>query len=344
MNYQKDYAETLESYLIPAEEGFLFTQITEENINKLGEKRTLVVFTTDDSITFGGINYKKYTTTYNFSKAIDFPIMKYLKSRICENVKCPTFDLKLKSLLDNSKDIKIGDNTTVGDTIKSILKICDEYSKNNNILIIAYLTDSIKFSYSFMRDYPIIIAQSAIMKSVAHGLIRNNSITIKQLKKNYKDFEILNKKIPRSLYVKDMKFDLFHISPNGNIKELTPRITNKPMITENIGVARVSAAPSVDACFRAIGIGAVEREKDKKKKYYVYKLKLNKNMRIVKPTQQLVPDQTFTNEYWILDPVPVELLGTITVSVDEKNDKLVFDTSDMPEDPMITTNWKRVKK
>lgn len=339
----QDYSEILERYLIPAEEGFLFTDIREDNITKLGEKRTLLVFTTDDTIDYGGINYKKYLTKYNFSKVVSFPLDRYILYRIKADTQCPKMDVSLRSLLEDKDKITFNDNNTIGELTKMILSICDEYSKNTNTMVIAYLSDTNRFSYTFMREYPIVITHASIVKSVLHGITSSNSLSVKQLVKHYESFKRLDNIIPKSLFVKDMKFDLFHISPNGEIKELTPRITSKPLKSENIGIYRISAAPSIDACFRAIGIGAVEREKDKRKKYYVYKLRISKDTRIVKPTKELVPDQEYTNEYWILDPVPVDLLGTITVSVDEKQDKLLFDTTDMPEDPMITTKWKHVK-
>lgn len=342
-----NYADILETYMIPAEEGFLFTEITEENIAKLGEKRTLVVFTTDDSFEYGGINYKKYMSSYNYSKATSFPIHKYLKYKIgVDGAKCPVIVDELRTLLDDPKNVPCTDDHTVGEIISNILTTCDTYSKNTNTLVIAYLSDTDKFSYACMRNYPIIITQVSMVKSISHKLVSSNAISVKQLKSYYKDFERFSKKIPKSAYIKNMKFDLYHISPNGDIKELLPRHTTKPLRTENIGIPRVSAAPSIDACFRAIGIGSVEREKDKRKTFYVYKLKPNANTRIVKPTKEMVPDQAYTNEYWILDPVPVELLGTIVAYVEETEvcERIRFDTTNMPEDPLITTSWKRTKK
>ena len=131
-----DYSEILESYLIPAEEGFLFTDIREDNITKLGEKRTLLVFTTDDTIDYGGINYKKYLSKYNFSKVISFPLDRYILYRIKADIQCPKMDTSLKSLLEDK--ITFDDNNTIGELIKMLLTVCDDYSKNTNTMVIAY--------------------------------------------------------------------------------------------------------------------------------------------------------------------------------------------------------------
>ena len=337
-----DYASTLEKYLIPAEEGFIFSNITEENINKLGEKRTLIVFTTDDSLDYGGINIKKYVDSYKYTCAKGFPLLRYLNYRIKpDKYKCPKIDAELKTLLDDPKNVPCTDADIVSVVIRDILNTCDNYSRSKNSLVVAYLSDTHKFSYSYMRDYPVAISEVSMVKSVLRGLTKSSSMTIKQIKDNYTEFERFSKKIPPSAFVKDLKYDLFHISPNGDIKELTPRITNKPLKTENIIIPRVSAAPSIDNCFRAIGIGKLDWETVGKRTYYVYKLKLDKNHKVVKPPKKLVPDQGYTDEHWILDPVPVEVLGTITLSVDKTSGKIIFDTSDMSIDPMITTTWKK---
>jgi len=338
-NPGNNYADILESYLIPAEEGFLFTQITEENINKLGEKRTLIVFTTDDSLNFGGINPKKYMNKYHFSKVIDFPLFKYLLFRIEITDKCPHIDSDLKNLLDDPKNVSVSDDAKMGDVVYDILTTCDKYSKLKNTLVVAHLSDVMSFSYKCMREYPIIITQVSMVKSTMNRLAGNSTMNIKQIRNMYRNFEVFDKNIPKSLYIKNMKFDLFHISPNPNIKELTPRITDKPLDFENVIIKRISTAPSVDACFRAIGLNGIGREKDKKRTYYVYRIVVDKNTRIVKPTTNMVPDQSYTNEYWILDTVPVEMIGSIIVSID-KNNNFIFDTSNMPEDPLITTKHK----
>ena len=343
-----EFSDSLESYQIPAEEGFLFSGIREDNIERLGEKRTLIVFTTDNTLKHGGIDVNYYMNQYHFKSVLSFPLDMYLTYRIIKllkpdkNINPPSaMSPILIKLLSNPNKIKLSKDTSMNDAITDILEVCDEYSRSTNTLIVAYLMEAYKYCYTSMRPYPILILNSSMVKSILKKLVSPDSITIKQLIRNYDNFKILDQKIPKNLFIKDMKFDLYHVSPAADIKELTPRITTKPLSKENIGVYRVSAAPSIDACFRAVGIGAVARSAEKVIKYYIYKLKLNKNIRVVKPTN-LVPDQYTTQEYWILDPVPVDCIGTITVWVDEETSKLKFDTSDMPFDPLITTEWKVV--
>ena len=99
------------------------------------------------------------------------------------------------------------------------------------------------------------------------------------------------------------------------------------MDDENIRIPRVSAAPNIDSCFRAVGFQ--DRVKNKPVNFYVYKLQLTNQHRIVKPSTDLVPDQEETNEYWVLDPVKVECLGYITITLDKENNRYNFDDSHM---------------
>jgi hypothetical protein len=316
--------------MIPAEEGFLFTEVIEENIAKLGEKKTLVVFTTDDYLPYGGINVKKYLTKYHFTRSTGIPLSQYLD--FCVNgAVCPDIDPKLKDLLDDPNNVLVGDNRTSGEVLKDILYTCDRYSKNTNTLVVLYLTQSTKFSYSCMRDYPILITKVSMVKSVLTEMKKSSSITIREIRKSYKEFERFSNKIPRSAFIKNMNYNLYHISTNGEIKELVPRITNKPLDGENIFISRISASPTVDECFKAIGLNSVVHEKTHSRIYYVYRLLLTSSHHVVKPTKKLVPDVNMTNEHWVLEPVKVELLGYITVKYDVELDRFTFDDSNMPE-------------
>ena len=91
------------------------------------------------------------------------------------------------------------------------------------------------------------------------------------------------------------------------------------MYDENYGIPRISAADSIDGCFRALA-DSLEGNQI----YHAHKLILEKSTRVAKPDRKLVPDVDKTGEYWVLDPVNVKYLGYIKVIVD-KNHNFVYD-------------------
>ena len=56
----------LEHYIIPAEEGAIFTDRREERLDLLKQRKCLIIITTSRDKT-GGIHMKKYKTEYGFS-------------------------------------------------------------------------------------------------------------------------------------------------------------------------------------------------------------------------------------------------------------------------------------
>ena len=91
-------------------------------------------------------------------------------------------------------------------------------------------------------------------------------------------------------------------------------VTSKPMDNENFGIARISAAPTVDGCFRGVGAKASGR-------YQVYRLLLTKDSRVVKPTTKLVPDRDKSDEYWVLTATKVKNIGYVDVTVNKDGSK-----------------------
>lgn len=322
-------SKLLENLLIPATEGLLFNNYEEENINELSKKKSLIIFTTDDDLPFGGIDITKYTKKYGYDRAIELKVNKFITDRY-------TYQLpsELKEYI-NRKEIT--DEDIIDETVEKIVNKVDQYIKKNNELVVLTFTVSQYYGAQILRNYPIIIMHGSMVKSFITTYNRNFKNNLIRITNKNTEYERMYNKIPKELFVKNKNFDLFHVSPNKNIKELTPRISTKRLYNENIRIPRVSAAPSIDACFRAVGLSL--NKNDKPKTYYVYKLRIDQNTRIVKPSTDLVPDQPYTNEYWILDPIKVDLLGYIVVSLDKKNNKLKFDDSNMPKDPMITTSF-----
>ena len=316
-------SKALEDFLIPAEEGFFFDHKETININLLNDKNCLFVFATNSNIEFGGVPIQSIIKKYHYNKAISIDYDDYV-SYIGGYYDNMSFAPEFKELIEvNDHRKKL---PTHLEALNDILKIGNKLAKSR-ILVVIITTNSTVFSYSVVRDYPIIIMNNSMTKQfidIAKLNIKNNYNYIKNKNKEFNRFSSL---IPKELFVKDSNLELFHISPNKNIKELTPRVTNKPLDDENIRIPRVSAAPDIDSCFRAVGFQ--DRVKDKPVNFYVYKLQLTNQHRIVKPSTDLVPDQEETNEYWVLDPVKVECLGYISITLDKEHNRYNFDDSHM---------------
>lgn len=324
-------SKILENLLIPVTEGFFFNKYEEENISALSNHKSLVVFTTDQELPFGGVDVSKYTKKYGYTRAIEFKLNKYIMN---------PYSYQMPSDLNGyliRRDISIND--TIDETMKKITMATDAYTKKSNELIVIVISDSQYYGAQVLRKYPVIIMYGSVVKSFVMNYNKDLKNNFKRVMSKDKEYVRMNTDIPKELFVKDKNFSLYHVSPNKNIKELTPMITSKRLRNENIRIARVSAAPSIDACFRAVGLTL--NKGDKPKTYYVYKLRIDETTRLVKPSTDLVPDQTYTNEYWILDPIKVDLLGYIVVSLDKKTNKLKFDDSNMSNETLITTQFRK---
>lgn len=322
-------SKELKEYLIPATEGFFFNNYDEENINELSNKKTLVIFTTDSNLPYGGVDIVKYTSKYHYNLAVEIK----LDDMISRDPK-KKLPMELRDELSKFNSLEFKD---LEESFKKILKITDDYVKSHNELIVLTVTNSQHYGAQIFRKYPIIIMHGSMVKSFVRNFNRDLSNNIKSVIGKDAEYERMLTKIPKELFVKNRNFELFHVSPNKDIKELTPRISMKRLYNENIRIPRVSAAPSIDACFRAVGLTL--NKNDRPIKYYVYQLMIDKNTRIVKPSVELVPDQKYTNEYWILDPIKVKCLGYITVSLDKKTKNLKFDDSTITRDAMVTTTF-----
>lgn len=130
------------------------------------------------------------------------------------------------------------------------------------------------------------------------------------------------------------KLSLYHVSPKADIKTLQPKLSSKPLKGEENATKRISAAPSIDGCFRAVGYDLKPGESVK---CYIYKLILTKDSKVVKPTKRQVPDQSLGNEYWVLTPTKTKSLGYIEITADPKTGNYNFDDSHVLDENQILT-------
>lgn len=316
-------SKALEYFLIPAEEGFFFDHKEMINIDLLNKRKCLFVFATNSAIEYGGAPIQSLMKKYHYNKAISIDYDNYANyaGGYYPDMKFPPEFNELIKINEKRKKYP-----SYNEALKDLLLIGDKLAKNG-ILVTIVSTNSIVFSFSAVREYPIIIMNNSMVNQFLGNVKNNLKYQYDQIKKKNKEFEKFSSLIPKELFVNDPNLELFHVSPNKNIKELTPRVTNKPLDDENLRIPRVSAAPDIDSCFRAVGFQ--DRVKNKPVKYYVYKLQLTDKHRIVKPSTKLVPDQNETNEYWVLDSVKVECLGYISITFDKDKNRYRFDSSNM---------------
>ena len=316
-----------EKYLIPAEEGLIFNDYREERIGLLKKKKSLIVITTSRD-EYGGIDPTIYMKKYGFSNVVCF------KMRMEED---PTVDDEsiasdLIKIFDKSKDGK-----WIADTLYDYL---DKYSKNTNTLVVIVYDYANYYKEPQTQKHPTIVVNSSRIITTAKELIGEHH-SLKQINEKYKAHYYLSTKIDHKLFVKNPeKLNLFHVSI-FRLKKLTPRVTIKPMDHENFGIARISAAPDIDSCFRGVGaVGALRRDltdpirgkdilKDSEgyfyRTYYCYNLFITSGTRVVKPTKKMVPDVEESGEYWVLDPVFVKELGFIKVKTKDGNEVIFED-------------------
>ena len=113
---------------------------------------------------------------------------------------------------------------------------------------------------------------------------------------------------------------MYHLSNQNHLEKLTPKIPHKLKIRKNAfedtTIKRISFAPSIEGCI--LGLQPSDKDfTDGKLILYVYmpydfiNTDVISNGTIVK--NKLVFDANVTKENWIISPVKVKIIGSITV-------------------------------
>lgn len=148
------------------------------------------------------------------------------------------------------------------------------------------------------------------MYRVDYGTLSRVGGAIKTANNNYRMGNIYHHMADPSIKHKGVmlenpeKVELYHVSTVLDLTKLDPHPTRSPMMGEMVVPSRVSAAPTVDKCFKAI-------YQRKGAKYAIYKLLPTKKTRLFKPNNSAVPDASKTDEVWVLDPVKVKKIDQI---------------------------------
>ena len=328
-------------YEFPVLEGLVFTNSRSENTELLKQRKALFLLSSNPYLPYGGIDPLIYVRKYNF-KSFNFVVLEEIFELLYKFKNYRESVSKIsRELLNDLKTLIIKNERdkppTLSVAAEYICNICNEYSKRTNELVILMTYEPSYYKFPVVRNQPVYITDISILKSVYTSL-KDREYNISNIKENIENFKVLSTKIPKFEYIKNYRGKLFHISIVPNISVLIPYIPKYAMTKENVGIKRVCAAPAINDCFKAIGLNPILKTTEKKLRYYVYQLQLTKNMQIVKPTS-LVPDQKYTNEHWVLNKVPVKLIGSILASFDNDLGEIVFDITDMPYDPNITAKF-----
>lgn len=105
----------------------------------------------------------------------------------------------------------------------------------------------------------------------------------------------------------EIKRPLYHVSSNANIKEFIPVVSQRTMRGEDRSLPRISTSTSLIGCLNGYQslIADVTKSQYKRSpkekgwdgKYRIYRLPYRYAL---KPSIKLVPDQKFSDEYWLI--------------------------------------------
>ncbi len=259
---------------------------------------------------------KKYIGYHKYDKTLIPFIIKYYKAA----VKTSAFSHS---------------NMTYGEAARIIIDACEEYCAKNQCVAAIVTSDSSMFSYTILRDYPIIITNGSFVKAFVSTIGLSSAIKVTDYANRENEFIRLCTEYDPKMVIRGDKlgYPLYHVSSSPDIKEFTPRVTNKPLDAENAAIPRISAAPTLDKCIRGVGTSNIEKFKPA----YLYRFILKPNTKIIKPTLDLVPDADLTFEHWIMNEVKAELLGSFELEYEPerrayKMINITFDQNEILED------------
>lgn len=113
---------------------------------------------------------------------------------------------------------------------------------------------------------------------------------------------------------------MYHLSNKNNLEKLTPKIPYKLKIRKNAfedtTIKRISFAPSIEGCILGLQLSDKDFTDDKLILYVYTPYAFDNNDIISNNTivnNKLVFDAKVTKESWIISPVNVKIIGSITV-------------------------------
>lgn len=139
--------------------------------------------------------------------------------------------------------------------------------------------------------------------------------------------------------LKDFHGNLYHVSRDGALSHLTPKVSERIMNHENMGIRRISVSTSISNCIKGM-MPSVDSDGEN---LFVYKVVGPSSARIMCPSTNLLPDVSKTKEMWILDKVAVEKIKTIRVSSMKDNGKITSYNVETVFDNETYRNIERIK-
>ncbi len=106
--------------------------------------------------------------------------------------------------------------------------------------------------------------------------------------------------------------DFLHISTNGNLKRMVPRIGDRQMKHEDRTIPRICGSESITGCIyghSAVYLMSKEGEEFDGKEwtdgnvpcFHIYRLNIEE---VVRPSKKMVPDVVLTKELWVVPYAP----------------------------------------
>lgn len=139
---------------------------------------------------------------------------------------------------------------------------------------------------------------------------------------------------------------LYHISFDGSLNgQWTPRnpdgFTDRSSALSEPDLPRISVAPTIPQCFQAIYPNInqyFEEQKYPHLDFYVYQPRFIGNERVLPPkyltTHRYVHDAHLTDEYCILDPTFMQMVGRVRIPNTEAGPFLDYHPFDKAENPV----------
>lgn len=211
----------------------------------------------------------------------------------------------------------------MSELIAYMIQATDRYRTKNPQIFVFIVIDDPNL-YSLVQNLPIGVMQYGAFTMIVSGT--KNGIGpiagIRQYLETRQEAIMLDvsmkyaKKVSGSA-LKSLK--LYHISIDGNLTHLSPRLQTKTAKGENVAIPRICAGTSPTRSFNAMPTPT-----DPLTTLYIYRCKYegNPDLKIYKPSPKYVSDAEMTDEHWIVGGnCPVEKIEAIVVAWDKYSKK-----------------------
>jgi len=197
---------------------------------------------------------------------------------------------------------------------------------NTTLYIFRINSDYTFLIKDYLVNYPVIVEDLSLVKLLSYtrgsNEYKRGAYNDYYLSKEFKDMvKPIKTKLNPNIYdhKKLNKLTLYHISPDPNIKEMIPKVTDFYMTGENLVTPRISFAQTINGCILARYFSS-EFNPDQIR-LYIYEPIITKNSKGYKPRVNFIPDCKETGEICLLTKTKVKKTGylDLRMKLDEDN-------------------------